>query len=426
MKAYPSYRSEPAIVLSKPPAVGSIPKSLCCAASSESLASSESFQEVASRTTPNRLKISGAFVESDSECHSTARKEPKEKTEEALCAKDIPASSCSSSILQNSGELKNKVETLQKVLNDDDHITYELVHLSPLHIDSTIFEAAESSDLVKDGHKACVSAVDEGSLVFTDSTAASADCSQLIDALDIQSPLAFRLNSSITVQSTPFSAREQTEQLNSLQSEKFKEPSLLEKSAKFSSQHGTSFGPMEPCQIKVADHVQRFNMLAITSPKAKPRAPLKFQRTPVRQSVRRFNSLNQRKDTRSGWCATSQGSSMSKAVSLESGHFSGVQEQPEPNEVLCSPPNDNEVSSKPKLPVSLPKPDNSRHCVLGDVTNTVEPKAKGSGSSSAPKCAISEAAKSFLLQATEKGYRGSPKNPLTHSMLLSAMKPIDL
>lgn len=423
MKSYLSYGSEPAIVISKPAAISNIPKSLCCAMSAESLASSESFPEYVSQVAPNLLKVSGEFVESDRKSHTTDGKEHKEKTKGS--ADDMPASSCSPAPLQNSGEQKKNDETPQKVLKDDDHnITFELVHLSPLHIDSTLFETTESSSL--DAHKAPVSAVNEGSLLFTDSSAASADCSQLIDALDIQSPMAFRLNSSITVQSTPFSARQQTEQLDTLQSDPFKEPLLLDIS-KSLRQHGATFGPMEPHQMKVADHIQRFNTLAITSPKVNARAPLKFQRTPVRQSVRRFNSLNQRrKDTRSGWCATSQGSSMIKAVSLEIDHFSVVQQQPLPKDDSCSPPND-EVCMKPKLFASPQKPaDNSRHCALGDVTNRLAAKAKGTGSSSVLKCATSEATKSVLLQAAEKGYRGSPKNPLTHGVLLSAMKPIDI
>lgn len=427
MKAYLTYRSEPAIVISKPAATYSVPKSLCCATSAESLGSSEAFQEDGSRPAPDLLKVSGAFAESDTKSHATDRKDPKEKMEDTSCADNIPVSSCSSSLSQNSGELMKNVETPQKVLKVDNHnITFEHVHLSPLHIDSTLFEATESSELVRDTHKAPVNAANESSLLFTDSSAACADCSQLIDALDIQSPVAFRLNSSITVQSTPFSAREQAEQLNTMQSEKFKEPLLLERTSTSSSQQGATLGPKEPCQMRVADHVQRFNKLAITSPEAKARAPLKFQRTPVQQSVRRFNSLNQRKVTRSGWCATSQGSSMIKAVSLESGHFSGVQQQPQLGEVFGLPPDDNEVSTKAKLPVSPQKPDNSRQCALGDVTNMVASKTKGTGSSSAPKCTTSETARSVLHQVAEKGYRGSPKNPLTHGMLLSAMKPIDL
>ncbi|KAK3563118.1 hypothetical protein QTP86_016352, partial [Hemibagrus guttatus] len=349
MKAYLSYRSEPTIVISKPAVTSTIP-SLCCAASAESSGSSESFQEEGALAAPNLLQATGAFVESDSsKSPTTDRDEPKDKTEESSCAKDILSSSYSSSILQNSGELKKNVETPQKDLKDDNHNTFgqtEFVALSPLHIDSTLFEAAESSDLVK---YTSVSDDNENSLLFRHTSAASGDCSQLIDALDIQSPVVFRLNSSITVQSTPFSVKEQAKERNTLQSEKkaLKEPLLLGMSSK-SSQHGSTLGPKEPCPMRVADHVQRFNMLTINSPKVKARSPLKFQRTPVLQSVRKFNTLNQRKEARSGWCATHQRSTMTKAVSLNSGQFSEAQQHPQHSEVLCSPPDDDEVFFKAK------------------------------------------------------------------------------
>ncbi|XP_053366362.1 rho GTPase-activating protein 11A isoform X1 [Clarias gariepinus] len=419
MKAYLSYRSEPTIVISKPAVISTIPKSLCCATSAESLTSSESFHEDGSQAGPNCLNVSVAVDECHSKRCTTDREEPKDKKEGTSSEEDIAVSLHSSSLLQNLGGVEKNVEKPQEILKDDNHISFGQIDLGPLsllHIDSTLFEAAESSDLVKDVHKSSVCADPESGLLCS---AASADCSVLIDALDIQSPAAFRINSSITVQSTPFSGKEL---LNPLQSEKLQEPSFLGKPSESSNKHGATVGLIEQHKIRVADHVQRFNMLAINSPKAKARSPLKFHRTPVRQSVRRFNSLNQRKDTRSGWCATSQGSSMVKAVSLESGYFGEVLQQPQPSEVFCSHTDNNEVPSKPKLPVSPQKTFNSTVCALGDVTNTVVPKAKCSASLSAPKCAKSE----VLLQAAEKGYRGSPKNPLTHGMLLSAMKPIDL
>ncbi|XP_060736226.1 rho GTPase-activating protein 11A isoform X2 [Tachysurus vachellii] len=425
MKAYLSYRSEPTIVISKPAVVNTI-SSLCCATSPESSASSGSFQEEGSQAAPKVLQVT-----SDSKSPTNDREEPIDKIEEPSCAKEIPSSSYSSLILQNASELKKNVKTPQKDLKDDDHNTFgqtEFVPLSPLHIDSTLFEAAESSDLVKDTDKASVSADNENSLdLFRDCSAPSANCSQLIDALDIQSPVAFRLNSSITVQSTPYSGKEQTEELDTLQSVKksLKEQLLLEMPWKSSNQHGATLGPKEPCPVRVADHVQRFNMLTINSPKVKARAPLKFQRTPVQQSVLRFNSLNQRKGARSGWCATSQSSTMTKACSLESGQFSRAHQHPQHSEIFSSPPDDAEVSTNPNLPASPQKPASSRHSALGDLTNTVAPKA--TVLSSVPKCAISEAAKAVLKQeARNRAYRGSPKKPLANGMLLSSMKPIDL
>ncbi|XP_027029469.2 rho GTPase-activating protein 11A isoform X2 [Tachysurus fulvidraco] len=424
MKAYLSYRSGPTIVISKPAVVNTI-SSLCCATSPKSSASSGSFQEEGSQEAPKVLQVT-----SDSKSPTNDTEEPIDKLEEPSCAKEFPSSSYSSLNLQNSSELKKNVKTPQKDLKDDDNTfgQTEFVPLSPLHIDSTLFEAAESSDLVKDTDKASVSADNENSLeLFRDCSAPSANCSQLIDALDIQSPVAFRLNSSITVQSTPYSGKEQTEELDTLQSVKksLKEQLLLEMPCKSSNQHGATLGPKEPRPVRVADHVQRFNMLTINSPKVKSRAPLTFQRTPVHQSVLRFNSLNQRKGARSGWCATSQSATMTKAHSLESGQFSRAHQHPQHSEIFSSPPDDAEVSTNPNLPVSPQRPTSSRHSALGDLTNTVAPKA--TVLSSAPKCAISDAAKAVLKQeAGNRAYRGSPKKPLANSMLLSSMKPIDL
>lgn len=43
---------------------------------------------------------------------------------------------------------------------------------------------------------------------------------------------------------------------------------------------------------RVSDHIQWFNRLSLNEPsRTKVKSPLKFQRTPVRQSVRRINSL---------------------------------------------------------------------------------------------------------------------------------------
>ncbi|TSO67489.1 Rho GTPase-activating protein 11A [Bagarius yarrelli] len=401
MKAYFSFRSEPTIVLSKPAVISNIP-SLCCATSAESSANSESFQEVVSKVPSNLRQITGAYIESDSKSPPADRKEPKHKTEKSLCAETIPTF-LHSAFLLDSGEEKKNGKTPQKKLMDENQNTaeqIEFVHLSPLHIDSTLFEAAESSSLAKD-------------------TASVSTDYEPINALDIQSPVAFRPNSSITVQSTPFSAREQMEELDTPQSDECKKLLSLEKSL---GQQGGTLGPTDPLPTKVAEHVRHFNMLTIDSPKAKARAPLKFQRTPVRQSVRRFNSLNQRNEARSGWYATSQTSSKSKAVSLESCQFSEAQLQPDKFYCLCT--DDDKIS--PKLTSSSQKLANSRHRALEDLTNTVAPKAKSPGSSSAPNCTTSKTAKSVLLQEAEKAYRGSPKNPLTHGILLSAMKPIDL
>uniref|UniRef100_A0A4W4HDA0 Rho-GAP domain-containing protein n=1 Tax=Electrophorus electricus TaxID=8005 RepID=A0A4W4HDA0_ELEEL len=413
-----NYRSEPSIVVSKPLIVGSIPKGFCCATSAESLACSESCSEENTQT----LVKMRSYEESSSTLLATDKdnkEEPKEKKEHT-CVNIISESykffvaSESSSQLKESGSLHMPQKDLVDNCNDT-FKQFEIGPLSPLHIDSALFEheAADNSVLAKNTQESFPVAENESSSLFMDGSTGPTG-SRLVDALDIQSPMAFKLMSAITVQSTPL----------------FIGPLLLNK---FPEQHGGPIhneqectrGSIEPGRVKVADHVQRFNMLTLASPKPRvARSPLKFQRTPVRQSVRRINSLGQRKETRSGWCAASQGTPVVKAVSLESGLCTGTPQLPQAKDVSHCPPHDKGVFLKPKLPVPPKKPSTChgiRHWALEDVTNTVAPKLRGS--------MPSDVQQSSLLQPAERDmshYRGSPKNPLTQCKLLSAMKPLDL
>ncbi|XP_042599026.1 rho GTPase-activating protein 11A-like [Cyprinus carpio] len=378
-----SFRSEPAIIVSKPEMVSSvIPKSLCCASSDSS--ASDSFSEERSHTGPTLLKIKQASGESDSDLHSIVKQQNHDEPQDSPCANSdvgLPSETSHKSMSESSG-------------SDDHNVTFgqiEIVPLSPLHIDSALFDSGPTR-FVETSH--------DGSLYLKEDTG---DCSQLINALDIQSPVAFRLETSSRVQSTPYATRSQTNANTSLPSE-LKESLLSEKTdgpqdqAEMPQNHPEA---NETRRMKVADQIKLFNMMTLNSPKAKAvRSPLKLQRTPVRQSVRRINSLiGGRKDTRMGWCASTQ----IKAVSLESGL---------------------QTSSKPKPPVPPKKPAVK---ALEDVTNKT-PKTK-CDTPSANKNAANERPKSVLLQVSENDtshYRGSPKNPLTEGRLLSAMKPIDL
>ncbi|XP_059811633.1 rho GTPase-activating protein 11A-like [Hypanus sabinus] len=78
--------------------------------------------------------------------------------------------------------------------------------------------------------------------------------------------------------------------------------------------------------FKVVEHIQRFNSLSLNdqTPKYKTmRSPLKFKRTPVRQSVRRMNALSSSNEklvaNRSRMCKISFGSPKIKPLSHESG-----------------------------------------------------------------------------------------------------------
>uniref|UniRef100_A0A8C1YKG8 Rho GTPase activating protein 11A n=1 Tax=Cyprinus carpio TaxID=7962 RepID=A0A8C1YKG8_CYPCA len=377
-----SFRSEPTTSVSKPAMVSSvIPKSLCCASSDSS--ASDSFSEDRSHTGPTLLKIKQASGESDSDLHSIVKQQNHDEPQDSPCANSdvgLPSETSHKSMSESSG-------------SDDHNVTFGQIEIinTPLHIDSALFDT---------GPTRFVKTSPDGSLYLKEATG---DCSQLIDALDIQSPVAFRLETSSRVQSTPYATRSQTNANTSVPSE-LKESLLSEKTdgpqdqAEMPQNHPEA---NETRRMKVAEQIKLFNMMTLNSPKAKAvRSPLKLQRTPVRQSVRRINSLiGGRKDTRMGWCASTQ----IKAVSLESGL---------------------QTSSKPKPPVPPKKPAVK---ALEDVTNKT-PKTK-CDTPSANKNAANERPKSVLLQVSENDtshYRGSPKNPLTEGRLLSVMKPIDI
>ncbi|XP_016111456.1 rho GTPase-activating protein 11A-like [Sinocyclocheilus grahami] len=387
-----SYRSEPTVIVSKPAMVSSvIPKSLCCASSDRS--ASDSFSEERSHTGPTLLKTKQAFGESCSDLHSIVKQH--DEPQDDPCA--------NSEVLSSDVGLPPEAshKSMSESSNSDDHsVTFgqiEIAHLSPLHIDSALFDS---------GSTRFVETSPDGSLCLENESRAflkeaTGDCSQLIDALDIQSPVAFRLETSNRVQSTPYATRTQTNANTSLPSE-LKKLLLTDKTnspqdqAEKPQNHP---GASETRRMRVADQIKLFNMMTLNSPNAKAlRSPLKFQRTPVRQSVRRINSLiGGRKNTRMGWCAASQ----IKAVSLESGL---------------------QMSSKPKPPVP---PKKAAVKALEDVTN----KAPTRDTLSANKNAANERPKSVLLHVSENDtscYRGSPKNPLTEGRPLSAMKPIDV
>lgn len=277
-------------------------------------------------------------------------------------------------------------DTSHKSTSEDHNVTFgqiEMVPMSPLHIDSALFD----SGTTRFGETSLNESLwleNVESKDFLKEERCSAECSQLIDALDIQSPVAFRPDSSNRIQSTPYGYRSKTNtDASSLGNEIDHVPSGA-----------------ETRRMKVAEQIKLFNMMTLDSPKAKViRSPMKFQRTPVRQSVRRLNSLvGSRKEVRMGWCAAA---TQIKAVSLESALHS--------------------TFAKPKPPVP-PKKTKVELATLEDVTNKA-PKTKRD------KNGASERPKSVLLEVSANEtnrYRGSPRNPLAEVKLLSALKPIDI
>lgn len=375
--------SEPAIVVTKPPAGIRPPQEPSCASSTEPL-------DGESRTTGPRTPLeTESAAELEDACSSDFAK-PRDDfavtAQQKVPCEDTEASSF----------------TPQRSLPGGEHnVTFglfEVAALSPLHIHSFAFESgAVRSHLV--------SVLQDGG-----SEAEQVNCSRLVDALDIQSPAHFTLGVSAGLQSTPYKPGVE------LQREGETAPPT---DATVRAQRLLSAETLETEKRRVADHIQHFNKLTLHSPRATgaqhSRPPLTFQRTPVRQAVRRINSLlgESRRPPRTADPPTGRPAQVVKSVSLESGL------SPRPRVDWSTAP----VKKPPPVPPKKPGAVARQPGALGDVTNVVQPKARTdpSGPSGAHKDVVQHVAEKSM-----NHYRGSPRNPLTQGRLLSATKPVDL
>ncbi|NXJ76001.1 RHGBA protein, partial [Trogon melanurus] len=213
---------------------------------------------------------------------------------------------------------------------------------------------------------------------------------------------------------------------------------------------------------KVSDHVQWFNKLSLNDPSSasKTKPPLQFQRTPVRQSVRRINSLLEanRRSVSSQLLKTSDvGSPLVKSQSYDSALFSCTDKSSKNSvyfslrsESTCDqvsiPHKQLDLTSKscrkplnptdkPDVPVGtagireqkatvLPS-----KSVLEDLTNheKVKSSLKVNTNINIPGAAPEKSTITRNTLGKERvRYRGSPKNPIPKVKLLPAAKPVDL
>nr|XP_017507514.2 rho GTPase-activating protein 11A isoform X2 [Manis javanica] len=217
---------------------------------------------------------------------------------------------------------------------------------------------------------------------------------------------------------------------------------------------------------KVSDHIQWFNKLSLNEPsRTKVKSPLKFQRTPVRQSVRRINSLLEysRQPARHESAGLPDTAPLVKSVSCHgalsscvegaskdssiSGNKSGPKEQKSSS---CKRSNADAISkssmdltsksfSKMKehpgtMNASLRStsickqevlPDGRVKVPLDDLTNRDILKPVVSNNTDLS----SEINNRVLRKPSEKErvwYKGSPKNPIGKAQLLPTSKPVDL
>ncbi|XP_075283492.1 rho GTPase-activating protein 11A isoform X2 [Opisthocomus hoazin] len=211
---------------------------------------------------------------------------------------------------------------------------------------------------------------------------------------------------------------------------------------------------------KVSDHIQWFNKLSLNdaSSASKTKPLLQFQRTPVRQSVRRINSLleaNRRSVSSHLLKASEVGSPLVKSLSYDSALFSCT-EMPLKNSMAlplgsestydqvsvsheqlgftfrscCRPFSPSDKPDASVRTAAIHKQKTTVHpskCVLEDLTNheTVKPGLKANGN--IPGAAPEKSTIARSAPGKERvRYRGSPKNPISKVKLLPAAKPIDL
>ncbi|NXX68871.1 RHGBA protein, partial [Spizella passerina] len=213
---------------------------------------------------------------------------------------------------------------------------------------------------------------------------------------------------------------------------------------------------------KVSDHIQWFNQLSLHDPNSasKTNPPLKFQRTPVRQSVRRINSLleaNRQSVSSHTVKSSGVGSPLVKSLSYDSALFPCT-EKPSKNSMLLprrSESTRDQVSVACKQldlaskscyrPLNPPgKADDSLRTVgiheqkatvhpsksvLEDLTNheMVKSSLQVKANISVPGAGPGKSVIARSASGKERvRYRGSPKNPISEVKLLPTAKPVDL
>ncbi|XP_071971551.1 rho GTPase-activating protein 11A isoform X2 [Engystomops pustulosus] len=186
---------------------------------------------------------------------------------------------------------------------------------------------------------------------------------------------------------------------------------------------------------RVSDHIQHFNKLCLNdhSVMQKLKSPIKLERTPVRQSVRRINSMSGVKRQESDSQKRKKnpaGSPMVKAVSFDGSLSSDVfltngnrRESSVDHSSIYSFRGNFRIPKHPAQNLGISS--HPQKTALEDVTNQNVPR------SSFKKPDLSATTPSNntvrILSGKEHGrYRGSPKNPIARVTFLPATKPLDL
>ncbi|XP_009426999.2 rho GTPase-activating protein 11A isoform X3 [Pan troglodytes] len=218
---------------------------------------------------------------------------------------------------------------------------------------------------------------------------------------------------------------------------------------------------------KVSDHIQWFNKLSLNEPnRIKVKSPLKFQRTPVRQSVRRINSLLEYSRQPTGHKLVSLGDTASplvKSVSCDGALSSCIESASKDSSVSCikSGPKEQKsmsceesnIGAISKSSMELPSksflkmrkhPDSVNASLRS--TTVYKQKILSDGQVKVPlddltnhdivkpvvnnNMGISSGINNRVLRRPSERvrawYKGSPKHPIGKTQLLPTSKPVDL
>ncbi|XP_014891146.1 rho GTPase-activating protein 11A [Poecilia latipinna] len=425
-----SYMSEPAIVASKLSPANILPKKLCCASSSESLESTRFVAEPLRQNDPT-VNTQNDVREPESDLLASKRGFCSSVGESGIkLSANVPATPTSAF----------EVDTFYPPAQaDEQNVTFGRFNfeaLTPLHIDSGVFESSpHCSPVVNKGLSPSFGRCSNSTLGSVERVPQQVNCSRLIDALDMQSPAHFALAVTSGLQSTPYKPGvglddepNMPNKTETLRSKSYETVNVSpESGAKVKHQPALSPDGQQTQKRRVLDHIQHFNKLTLYSPSISRnkqiRSPMKFQRTPVRLTVRRINSLTgeSRKPSKLPELAASLAGHVTKAVSLETGLSPHPQLRPQVGRSNSTAPTKKPPPVPPKRLSTLPR--KLKPCALGDMTNKVQPNPKVESDPSAVQKPI------IMQQVAAENmshYRGSPRNPLNHGQLLSATKPVDL
>ncbi|XP_028677284.2 rho GTPase-activating protein 11A isoform X1 [Erpetoichthys calabaricus] len=391
-----NFFSEPALVAGKPPIIAGFPKSMSLNNKSQSPEGKASFSEEEKNSTgATLLKIRRAFLESGSSLHSLIGECESPGRYEIF-----------KTVAEAGGAVPCITENVDKSFKEE-KCSLAAGHADITSEDLSVSEVADVQEL------AGLSTEENNQNIPSVCENAPRDPATNQVPKNDQSP---QFVSELTVHVLSKTLPEDDEMFRSVQgTPKETVPSINNENSE--SAYVTEAS--ESVQMKVADHIQRFNILSLNdcTPRQNLMPPLKFQRTPVRQSVRRINSLLK---TRSEQIMTPLGN-LPKSLSHESG-LSALLKSTSNTLTIAQDKCADSATGTENLQSSQSKP-----CALDDVTNQVSNDPFMANKILTKKMPCSPE-KNCLKRAAlkEKGrYRGSPKNPLPFGKLLPATKPVN-